>query len=266
MKDEALAIIRNLVDPSQKLNRLREYIQLLTLWSLHESEAFAALAFVGGTALRIVFSLPRFSEDMDFSLEKTPDYKPERWMKKLKNDLVLAGFDASVSWNDRTTVHKAWIKVAGLLQEAGLATMPNQKLSIKMEIDTRPPAGAVCARTIITRDRMLALQHYDLRSLMAGKIHALITRRYPKGRDWYDLLWYTGLRPAVEPNLPQLQNALDQTQGKGTHDASQWRDDLIAKIGTHDDRKLKADVQPFLEHPDEALLLTTKTIRSVLAG
>ncbi len=264
MKDEALAIIRNLTDPSRKLNRLREYLQLLALRSFHESEALGNLAFVGGTALRFVFSLPRFSEDMDFSLEKDSEYKPERWMKKLKNDLVLAGFNTSVSWNDRTTVHKSWIRVAGLLQEAGLAVMPNQKLSIKLEIDTQPPAGAVCVRTIITRDRMLALQHYDLSSLMAGKVHALITRRYPKGRDWYDLLWYTGRRPSVEPNLTQLQNALNQTKGTGVHDASQWKTDLIARIEVYDDKKLRADVQPFLEHPDEALLLTTETIRSVL--
>ena len=61
MKDEALALARAVADPAQKLNVLREYIQAVTLRSLHESEAFVQLAFVGGTALRFVHRLPRFS-------------------------------------------------------------------------------------------------------------------------------------------------------------------------------------------------------------
>ena len=69
----------------------------------------------------------------------------------------------------------------------------------------------------LLREYLLALQLYDRPSLMAGKIHALITREYPKGRDWYDLLWYRGQRPAMAPNVTQLQNALDQTQGEGIY-------------------------------------------------
>ncbi len=64
----------------------------------------------------------------------------------------------------------------------------------------------------LLREYLLALQLYDRPSLMAGKIHALITREYPKGRDWYDLLWYRGQRPAMAPNVTQLQNALDQSR------------------------------------------------------
>jgi len=231
---------------------------------LHESEAFSRLAFMGGTALRFAFGLPRFSEDIDFSLDDPEGYQPEAWLKKLKNDLLLAGFEASVSWNEGTTVHKSWIKVTGLLKEAGLAVMPNQNLSIKLEIDTRPPAGAVCERALVTRHRVLALQYYDLASLMAGKLHALITRGYPKGRDWYDLLWYLGRRPPVEPNLALLQNALNQTQGKGIRTAETWKSDLSAQIAELGFRELQDDVQPFLEYPSEAALLTAENIRAAL--
>lgn len=176
MKEEALSIARSAQDPAQKLNVLREYLQTLTLRSLHESEAFLQLAFVGGTALRFLYKLPRFSEDLDFALQNPLGYTPEAWMKKLKRHLTLAGFDATVSWNDRTTVHKAWIKIGGgLLHEAKLAAMPDQKLSIKLEIDTRPPAGAETQRTMVTRHILLAIQHYTPDALMAGKVHALLT-------------------------------------------------------------------------------------------
>ena len=187
-------------------------------------------------------------------------------MKKLKTQLSLAGFDATVSWNDRTTVHKAWIKVGGsLLQEAKLASMPAQKLSIKLEIDTRPPAGAKTQRTMVTRHVLLAIQHYTPNSLMAGKVHALLTRKYPKGRDWYDLVWYRGHRPPQEPNLTLLQNALDQTQGQGVVTAGQWRELLLKKLSHLDPVRLMADVQPFLEHPDDARLLSAENLRAVLA-
>jgi predicted nucleotidyltransferase component of viral defense system len=264
MKEEALALAATVRDPAAKLNILREYLQALTLRSLHESEAFLNLAFVGGTALRFIAALPRFSEDLDFSLHQPEGYRPDRWLKKLKNDLILAGFEASVSWNDRTTVHKGWIKTAGILKQAGLAAMSQQNLSIKLEIDTCPPAGGVLERSLITRHRVLALQHYDLSSLMAGKIHALATRGYPKGRDWYDLLWYRGHRPPLNPNLVQLQNALNQTQGSSAPDSRDWKRLLLTRLDDIDCRKLVDDVAPFLEHPRESDLLNEQNLRSVL--
>jgi len=89
--------------------------------------------------LRFAYNLPRFSEDLDFSLEKPDRYKPVEWMKKIKRDLQLAGFETNLNWNDRKTVHTAWVKVGGIMKESGLAAMADQKLSIKLEIDTRPP-------------------------------------------------------------------------------------------------------------------------------
>ncbi len=264
MKEEALSLAAGVVDPAGKLNVLREYIQALTLRSLHESQAFLKLAFVGGTALRFIAALPRFSEDLDFSLHHAEGYDPERWLKKIKTDLTLAGFVVHVSWNSKTTVHKAWIKISEILKATGLAPMTQQNLSIKLEIDTNPPAGAVVQRSLITRHRLLALQHYDMCSLLAGKIHALLTRSYPKGRDWYDLLWYMGHRPPLEPNLIQLKNALHQTQGTDAPDAAQWKHIILNRMNDIDCQKLAADVAPFLEHPDEADLLTAANIQAAL--
>jgi predicted nucleotidyltransferase component of viral defense system len=264
MKEEAIALARAVVDPAQKLNVLREYIQAMSLRSLHESEAFVQLAFVGGTALRFVHQLPRFSEDLDFSLHQSAGYQPEKWLKKLKTDLTLMGFDTMVSFKDSSTVHKAWIRVAGIMHDAGLAPMRDQKLSIKLEIDTKPPDGAEIQRTVVTRHRILALQHYTLPSLMAGKLHALLTRTYPKGRDWYDLLWYRGQRPTPNPNETLLQNALDQTQGTGVVHAAEWKQLLQKSLDHIDINHLREDVQPFLEHAEDAQLLSADNFAAVL--
>jgi hypothetical protein len=266
MKDEALALVEDISDPGQKLNILREFLQALALRSLHESKALLHLAFVGGTALRFLHKLPRFSEDLDFSLVAREGYAPEKWIRKLKQDLELAGFSVTVTWNDRTNVHKSWIKVAGLLHEAGLSQMANQNISIKLEIDTRPPAGAVIEKTLVNHHRILALCHYDLPSLMAGKMHALITRPYPKGRDWYDFIWYRSQRPPIQPNLDMLQNALDQTQGTGRFDGASWKGLLQERIEHMEMRKLLNDVEAFLEHPSEKDLFTRDTFLGLLGA
>ena len=265
MKEEALALVRDLQDPGLALNRLREYLQAFVLRSLHESEAFRPLAFVGGTALRFLHGLPRFSEDLDFSLVSPDGYAGLAWMAKLKRDLALAGFTPEVTWNDRKVVHAGWVRITGLLFEAGLSSRPDQKLAIKVEIDTRPPAGAVCQRRIVTRYATFLVQHYDLPSLLAGKIHALITRPYAKGRDWYDLLWYLSLRPPVAPNLPMLQNALDQTQGNQVCQAEAWKGLVVGRMGTLNLGEVAKDVIPFLERSQDAALLTRDNLLQLLS-
>jgi predicted nucleotidyltransferase component of viral defense system len=264
MKEEALGLARDLPDPAQRLNLLREYLQTFALRSLHESEAFVQLSFVGGTALRLLFNLPRFSEDLYFCLDDPVGYAPVKWMEKLKRDMSLAGFDVTVRWQERETIHVAWIRVAELMNEAGLSDLKEQKLSIRLEIDTRPPPGAASLTQVVTRLLMFTVRHHDLPSLMAGKIHALCTRSYAKGRDWYDLLWYRSQRPPVEPNLVLLQNALDQTEGVGTVDGKRWPNLLLERIETLDAHKLATDVRPFLERPRDADTITVENLRTVL--
>lgn len=189
-----------------------------------------------------------------------------RWMAKVKRDLALAGFSPEVTWNDRKVVHTGWVRLAGLLYEAGLSARPAEKLAIKLEIDTRPPAGARCERRVVTRHVTFLLQHYDLPSLLAGKLHAAITRKYAKGRDWYDLVWYLSQRPPVAPNLPLLQHALDQTRGTGSHNASSWKELVRERLARLDLPAVCDDVSPFLERPRDAALLTRENLEGLLHG
>ncbi len=264
MKEEAIGLVLKIADPVRRLNVLREYLQALVMRSLHESEAFQCIAFVGDTALRFLYGLPRFSEDLDFSLDSSNGYDPAKWMNKTKHDLQFAGLDVIVTLNDNKTVHVAWIKVGEVLKNVGLAAMTNQKLSIKLEIDTRPPAGAQTLNRVIERHRMFAVRCYDMPSLMAGKLHALITRRYCKGRDWYDFIWYRAQRPQPEPNLVLLQNALDQTEGKGSFQSDKWKDLVRDKIKKLDINQVQQDIRPFLEEQREIDLITKENLESLV--
>ncbi len=263
MKDEALGLARTTQDPGTKLNLLREYVQAFTLRSLSESEAFNLLSFVGGTALRFLFDLPRFSEDLDFSLERREGYEPTKWLKRIEREMTLSGFNVDIRWDEDRVVHAAWIRFSGLMQDANLTNDPRQKLSIKLEIDTRPPQGAGLVKRVINRHMLFALQHHDLPSLMAGKLHALLTRPYTKGRDWYDLLWYRSRSAPVEPNLTLLDNALKQTE-EHPPDPSTWRELLREKMESIDEKRLVDDVRPFLERRQDAALMTPAHLKSLL--
>lgn len=94
-----MTLARGAKYPGQALNLLREYLQTLVLRSFHECEAFRSLAFIGGTALRFLHGLPRFSEDLDFSLVSAEGYAGKDWMAKVKRDLTLAGLAPMVTWN-----------------------------------------------------------------------------------------------------------------------------------------------------------------------
>ncbi|MCK4599362.1 nucleotidyl transferase AbiEii/AbiGii toxin family protein [Candidatus Bipolaricaulota bacterium] len=200
MKDRALQLVKETPEP-QKANLLREYLQAHILYSLQGKRAFEQLAFVDGTALRFIYGIPRFSEDLDFSLERKTGYSLDTLLQAAETDLTEAGFEVSVHPKTGKAVHSAFFRFPGLLYEAGLNTHRTQKLSIKVEIDTNPPPGAKTEQTVINRHFLLELWHHDLPSLMAGKIHALLMRSYTKGRDLYDLLWYLTRSEPVVPNI-----------------------------------------------------------------
>lgn len=142
MKEQALTLVRDAADRGRALNVLREYLQALVLRSFHESEAFRSLAFVGGTALRFLHGLPRFSEDLDFSLVLPQGYAGQAWMAKVKRDLTLAGFTPEVTWKDRKTVHTGWVRLRGLLHEAGL-----ERRAINGSIAAKSPSRRSIQRT-----------------------------------------------------------------------------------------------------------------------
>ncbi len=265
MKDLALALAKQTDNGNDKVNLLREYLQACALRSLHESGAFQNLSFVGGTALRFLFGLPRFSEDLDFSLENPESYEPTIWLEKLKRDFIFQGFRTEITWNDRRTVHVAWIKVAGLLAEAKIVQRLEQKLSIKLEIDTKPPLGAILETRIVQKHYLFALRYHDLPSLFAGKIRAILTRPFQKGRDWYDLIWYLGRIPAILPNEAFLLNALAQRCDTNYFHADiGWKASLLQLLDSLDIQGLKDDVHHFLEHPEEAELMSRENLRQLL--
>lgn len=244
-------------------NLAREYLQIYLLRLLHERGTMEQLAFVGGTALRLLHRLPRFSEDLDFSREGRGGLDLQELFRRITWDLEQAGYRMTVRGKQPGHVVQVWLRFDGLPAECGWTRDPRVGLSIRVEADLRPPSGARTETTLIQRFYPVALRHHDLASMFAGKVHALLARPWPKGRDWYDLVWYLTEKRGLVPNLVFLSNALAQT-GHPPIDGG-WRGAVRTKLHQLDWQKVLSDVRPFLERASDLDQLSRDSIDKLLS-
>jgi predicted nucleotidyltransferase component of viral defense system len=225
MKAYIEQLLRDVTDPIAGRNLVREYLQARILESLQRAGAMVPLAFHGGTALRFLYTLPRYSEDLDFALERPgASYDFRAYLRAVQDEFEKEGYQVRIKLNDKKTVNAAFVRFNNLLYEFGLSMQRDEVLAVKIEVDTHPPAGAGLDTMLIRRHVTLRLQHHDRSSLLAGKVHAVFQRRYVKGRDLYDLLWYLSDLDWPNPNFTHLQNALRQTGWGGeTPNQNNWR-------------------------------------------
>ena len=267
MKDHLGQIVAEAPDRLRAKSLAREYVQARILQMLQEQGAFRRWIFHGGTALRFLYGLPRYSEDLDFALEK-PGSEPDftNLMESVRRGFQAEAYDVDVKVRQRTAVSSAFVLFGGLYHELGLSPRRTEVLSVKVELDTKPPASGQTETSVIRRyTAILNFKHYDKSSLLSGKLHALLARPYTKGRDLYDLFWYLSDRNWPEPNIPFLAAALRQTRWPGPQlTKDNWRSVIARKLGRLDWKKAVADVRPFLERPAELDQMTKENILLLL--
>jgi predicted nucleotidyltransferase component of viral defense system len=234
---------------------LREITQEIVLAALGRTDFFRKALFGGGTCLRVFHGLERFSEDLDFSLQK-PDasFVLKPYLDAMRKELTAYGYELEI--DDRSRLHQAvrlaFVKddsIGKLLRlDFRPATGPARKLRVKLEVDANPPAGATFETRYLDFPFPSAACVMDLSSLQAGKIHALLCREYLKGRDWYDFVWYTARKIAVNYDL--LNSALTQMgpwKGLQLRTNRDWcQEQLRGKIQRIDWRQAREDVQRFV--------------------
>lgn len=268
MKSDLAHLITTAGTSTQALNWMREYLQARILAVLQAKGAMVPLAFHGGTALRFLYQLPRFSEDLDFALERPESgYDFLDYLGAIKTKLTLEGYPIAIKYNTEKVVHSAFINFPGLLFEFGLSPHPTQKFSIKLEVDTCPAQGAGLSTSLIRhRELFLNLQHHDKSTLLAGKVHAILQRQYLKGRDIYDLVWYLSDKTWPAPNFLMLDNALAQTgwEGEAVSEAN-WPRILRQHLNAEKVHSARQDVGPFLARPEDLDLLTWDTISQLIS-
>jgi hypothetical protein len=267
VKERLRDVLRGAGQGPAARNLAREYLQAQVLGALQRSGAMVPLAFQGGTALRFLYAIRRYSEDLDFALER-PDaaYDFRSYSEAIRADLTREGYRVEIGkLSDRRVVHSAFFRFPGLLHEMGLSGQRTETLSVKLEVDTRPPAGARLETTVVRRHVLLRVQHHDRASLLAGKLHAILQRPWPKGRDFYDLVWYLSDPGWPAPNLVLLNNALAQTGWDGPPlTRTTWPKAVRERLRSLRWDALAADVGPLLESADDRALLTEDTLTRLL--
>lgn len=140
MKDHLLQLTRDRA-PLQARNVVREYLQSRILGALQRAGAMTSLAFQGGTCLRFVFGLPRYSEDLDFALARgREEFDLRTCLKAVRSELAAEDYRVDVRVREHRTVHGALVRFPGVLYDIGLSPHATEVLAVRIEVDTRPPA------------------------------------------------------------------------------------------------------------------------------
>lgn len=235
---------------------LREITQEIALAALGRTDFFQKAAFQGGTCLRIFHGLNRFSEDLDFALQSPmSSFVMRPYLDVLAKELSAFGYELQI--DDRSKLDHA-VRMA-FLKDDSLGNMlrlsyrpsagPSRKLRIKFEVDSNPPVGGTLETTYLDFPFPSAVCVFDLPSLFAGKLHALLCREYLKGRDWYDFVWYTARMTPV--NYKLLTASLHQIgpwQGQQIQVYKAWLiEQMRDRIMRTDWQQVRGDVHRFVK-------------------
>lgn len=250
-------------NPVEEAQATKEIIQEIALYALWRAGFFEVAAFQGGTSLRILHQLPRFSEDLDFMLmQADPEFEWDGYLKQLLAVFEEYGLKSEALPKGRVgqRIKKAVIKDDSVIDQLKLSFFGgrrDQKINIKLEIDVKPPANSGFDYSYLDFPTDYEVCHQDLGSNFALKIHALLCRGFLKGRDWYDFNWY--IKQNVSPNLPHLKNALVQFgpwQGQKdlVIDLEWLKEVLREKIDSIKWKEAAEDVERFLKPSEQKSL------------
>ncbi|PIU74225.1 hypothetical protein CO005_02695 [Candidatus Roizmanbacteria bacterium CG_4_8_14_3_um_filter_34_9] len=161
-------------------NVRREYLQTIFLSHFYQNPGSDKIYFKGGTALRLIYKSPRFSEDLDFSSTVATINKIEDMVIQTVKEIEREGILIDIKESKKTT--------GGYLAIINFS-MRGQEIDIKLEISQRKEKNIGETITIIND----YIPPYNLMAitkelLVVGKIHALLERH--KARDFYDLYYF----------------------------------------------------------------------------
>ncbi|MRG48705.1 nucleotidyl transferase AbiEii/AbiGii toxin family protein [Chitinophaga sp. SYP-B3965] len=242
---------------------LREIMQEIALAGLQRAGFFEKAAFYGGTALRIFHGLDRFSEDLDFSLLKAdPEFSLDKYLHAILIEFESLGLQVSVKEKEKkikNNIESAFLKSETIWKELILEDIIgpkwlNQKanIKIKLEVDTVPPLGFKTEERLLHRPFSFSVKCFTIPDLFAGKMHALLFRKWGnnvKGRDWFDMEWYIKKGEPLHLHHFLLRAKDSGSWEKETITEDELRELLKAKIDSVNFDIVKADIRRFIPDP-----------------
>ncbi len=245
----------------ETLAAMREIMQEIALAALSRTDFFKKAAFYGGTALRIFHGLDRYSEDLDFSLlDKDPNFSLQPYFNVIHEEFESLGIRVSIREKEKrhkTPIESAFLKTETIWQELVLEDIikqhgikSNRSIKIKIEIDRLPPLDFETEEKLLVKPFSFYVNCFDLSSLFAGKLHALLFRKWKnrvKGRDWYDMEWYIRKGIALNKNHFLLRAIETKDWKEDQISEEQILDLLKQKIDAVSLKAVKEDVRKFIK-------------------
>lgn len=244
-------------------NALKEIIQEIALLGLWRAKFFEKAAFYGGSALRILYGLDRFSEDLHFTLlQKNLRFSIGNYCSAVENELKSFGFSVIVEKKVKkfnSNIDSAFIK-AGTLKNMIIVDIPvlmrgktpgEKLMKIRLEVDKDPPGEFSTEAKYILKPIPFYVNTITLPHLFAGKMHAILCRAWisrVKERDWYDLVWFVGRDVPV--GLGHLENRMKQTGHLAATESLTkeiLKQKLRERIGSTDFNNARKDVEIFVK-------------------
>jgi len=240
----------------QKNNAFREVMQQIVLAGLSRSDFFEHSAFYGGTCLRLFHDMPRFSEDMDFSLlQADKNFDLQNYFPFIREEFLSVGKNIEITKKGKlrnTNIESAFLKDTSLFYDVKFQT--ERQVKIKIEVDTLPPLDFETENKLLLQPFSFNTRCFTLPCLFAGKVHAFLFRNWKmrvKGRDWFDFEWY------VQNKIPMdLKHFLARAKQFGNPDGKikdekSLKLSLAERIKSVDINAVKNDVMPFLKNPQD---------------
>lgn len=252
----------------ERLNVVHEVMQQFALAGLARGGFFEKAAFYGGTAMHLFYGLPRFSEDLDFSLLcGNEDFRFSDYFDAIRNEFSLAGKDVSIEIKNKTggltAIESAFLKESSAVFDIGFTTQ--KRVKVKLEIDVNPPLLFSTDEKLLVQPTSCWIKTFSLDCLLSGKVSAALFRAWRsrvKGRDWYDLEWY--IRQGKTFNLRHLAErgkSVSPETDLSSPDAVKAA--LLHRINQVDFIAARDDVRPFVKD-DSALNIWSREYFSAL--
>jgi len=238
---------------NDRRNAIQEVMHEITLAGLYRSGFFEKAAFYGGTCLRIFHGMPRFSEDMDFSLvAKNDSFNLEDYFASIVAEFKAMGREVIINKKIKSisrNIESAFLKDD--TEMVDLTFQTERTIKVKIEVDVNPPLGFLTEQKLLLQPFSFMTRCFVLPDLFAGKMHALLFRNWKgrvKGRDWYDFEWY--VRNQVPLNFRHLQERTVQFNGIEMN-RLEFIDRLRSRLASTDINLVKQEVSPFIKDSKE---------------
>lgn len=232
--------------PSGKLRAAAcEYLQVLVLKALYGQREAKGLVFVGGTALRLGYDLPRFSEDLDFDAEKFSFREWKKVMQETAHILSRQGLTVEARAAEKGSLLTGDLRCEGFLQTYRLTESPAEKLRIKMEAN-RPGYPLMAEPRVVSGYGEMIPISFAAPGLMAAeKILCVLSRSL--GRDVYDLFFMAGKKWKPDRRVLQARGVRKSVA-----------DVIVQRVEAFSSKQLKEmarRIEPFLFDPGQVNLV-----------